>query len=66
MKLALINASPKTTKSSSGTLLESVRYYVSGKAEICELGLHDNELPTDAMEILGGCEAWVLAFPLWG
>lgn len=65
MKIALINGSPKVINSSSGTLLEDLKYYCSGKAEIIEVGLHSATISEKVMEELNTAEAWVFAFPLY-
>lgn len=65
MKIALINGSPKVKNSTSGTLLEDLKYYCSGKAEIIEVGLHSATISEKVKEELNTAEAWVFAFPLY-
>ena len=45
MKIALINASPKTGRSASASLLADLSAFFSGSASLVEIGLHDATLP---------------------
>ena len=65
MKIALINGSPKVNKSSSGALLEDLKYYLNGKTEIVECEMHVNSAYEKVLDELNTAEAWVFAYPLY-
>ena len=64
MKIALINGSPKVNKSSSGALLEDLKYYLNGKTEIVECEMHANSAYEKVLDEFNTAEAWVFAYPL--
>lgn len=65
MRIALLNGSPKVKNSASKSLLEDLKYYLSGKAEILEAELHKMVVSEELLEKLGELEVWVFAFPLY-
>lgn len=66
MKIALIDASPKTNNSTSGLLLKDFQKYLVPKTvEIIETSLHKPIVPQDVLAKLEHAETWVFACPLY-
>lgn len=65
MKVALINGSPKAKDSTSGTLLEDLKYQIAHRADLTELVCRNASLPNGTLEDLRNADAWVFAFPLY-
>lgn len=65
MRIVLINASPKVKNSSSGTLLEDLKYHLSKDVEVVECGFHTAVISHEMMEELNNADAWVFAYPLY-
>lgn len=65
MRIVLINGSPKVKQSASGALLEDIKGYISGKAEVVEIGFHTSAVSDEAVEELTKADAWVFAYPLY-
>lgn len=72
MKIALINASPKTNNSASKTLLADTKRFLtdnpdphSTQIEITEIGLHNPTVSQEALELLKTATTWVFACPLY-
>ncbi len=60
---ALINGSPKLSRSTSGTLLGILKEHMGGG--FLETALHGPEPGDGCIEALAGAGAWVFAFPLY-
>lgn len=69
MRIALINGSPKTNKSSSGILLTDLKKcildHVSVKTELKEICLRESTVSTKVLEEMKDAEVWVIACPLY-
>lgn len=65
MRIALINASPKATHSSSRTLLRNTVPYFPNKTELEFIGMHGNSVSEETLKRLRLCDAWVVYFPLY-
>ena len=65
MKIALINASPKTGRSASASLLADLSAFLSGSASLVEIGLHDATLPGQFLQEPGDIDVLVFACPLY-
>ncbi len=63
MKIALICASPKHSKSASRVLLGGFAERLSCETETVEL--HSATLSEEQLETLSRCDAWVFSFPLY-
>lgn len=63
MRIAMINASPKMGEGSSRTLLGKLDGLLV--SERVSIELHRNELNEEQLAEMNGCDAWVIAFPLY-
>ena len=65
MKIVLINGSPKSKGSTSEALTDSLKDYLSSKADIIEIGLHSPTLPQGAIDQMRDADAWIFLYPLY-
>lgn len=65
MRVALINASPKTKGSASAIVLEDLKKCLSRKVEIIETSLHRTFVTETGVALLNYSDAWVLSCPLY-
>lgn len=65
MRIALINGSPKVKGSSSGTLLEDLKNFLSGKSEVAKTAMHSPAVSEEMIKELSNADAWVFAYPLY-
>lgn len=65
MKIALINASPKATHSSSRTLIRNTIGSFPNKTELELIEMHGNAVSEETLKKLCLCDAWVVYFPLY-
>lgn len=65
MKIALINGSPKATRSSSGLLLENLKKYLEDQTKFAEFNFNKKDISKDRIEELAKADVWVFAYPLY-
>lgn len=65
MRIALINGSPKQKGSSSGTLLEDLKRFLSDKSEVTEIAMHAPSVTEETIRELNNADALVFAYPLY-
>lgn len=64
MRILLMNGSPKTGESASGTLLQLLQEHLQ-QAECVEVALNRKEVPDGLLDELKGMDVLVLSFPLY-
>lgn len=69
MKIALIDASPKVSGSTSSLLLEDLKKYISrrsaDKAALMTAGMHNTAVPEELLENLKTADVWIFSYPLY-
>lgn len=65
MRIALINGSPKVKDSSSGSLLEDLKKFLTEKSEVTEIAMHLPNVSEETIKELNNADAWVFAYPLY-
>lgn len=65
MRIALINGSPKFRNSTSGALLEDMKYFINNEAETVEVDLNAQEVPEPEREELERSDVWLFSLPLY-
>lgn len=65
MRVALINASPKATHSSSGNLLRNTVGLFPNRTDLEFVEMHGNTVSDTEMQKLCRCQAWIVYFPLY-
>lgn len=65
MKVALINASPKTKNSNSELILADLKHYLSDKCEIIDANLSFNADFESVYNAVKDADSWLFAYPLY-
>lgn len=66
MKIALIDGSPKINNSASSILLKELKYFfVQGKIDVIEIGLHTSIVSEKIINQLKSADIWIFALPLY-
>ncbi len=65
MRIALINASPKVSHSSSRTLIRSTVGLFPVRTDIELIDMHKPAVSEEIQKRLFGCDAWILYYPLY-
>jgi multimeric flavodoxin WrbA len=65
MRIALVNGSPKASKSASEVVLRSLKLMLPESDEMIEISMRNTSVSEEDLEKLAGCDTLVFAFPLY-
>lgn len=65
MRIAMINASPKSSNSASAELLKDLKACMKKDHIYSDITFHNSDVSDAAISNLNVCDAWVFAFPLY-
>lgn len=65
MRVALVDASPKPSGSSSDRILRALKAELGSAAETADAGMHGLEVADSVCAELGTCAIWVISYPLY-